>query len=489
MKKILKAGLADQSLDIFIQDSSSSVGAGLTGLVYNSASLVCYYRRGHTGTPTALTLATQTVGGAHSDGGFVELSSSNMPGMYRLDLSDAIVAAGVSTVTLMLKGATNMAPVTIELQLVAADLDDGVRLGLTALPNAAAGANNGLPLGDANGRVDVSEVMGNSQTAGDIVAILLAIATYTDSLESIAALRLATAQAGAAGTITLDASASSVTDFYKGAWIATLSGTGAGQTRLCTAYNGTSKVATIVPNWATNPSSDTIFAVLPNAGSDVQLWRETAPNTLQSGRVDSYVGAVADAVLTAAKFASGAFDAVWSVASRLLTAGTNIVLAKGVGVTGFNDLSAAQVNTEVDNALDTAIPGSPTANSINERIKAIDDKLPAGNIGDAVQADLLLVKAKTDNLPASPAAVGSAMTLTTGERDSVADALLDRANGVETGLTPRQQMRLAAAADAGKTSGMETASAVIRNFGDTKNRISATVDANGNRSVVTTDLT
>ena len=33
----------------------------------------------------------------------------------------------------------------------------------------------------------------------------------------------------------------------------------------------------------------------------------------------------------------------------------------------------AQINTQVDNALDTAVPGSPTANSINERIKTLDD--------------------------------------------------------------------------------------------------------------------
>ena len=42
---------------------------------------------------------------------------------------------------------------------------------------------------------------------------------------------------------------------------------------------------------------------------------------------------------------------VWAVTTRVLTAGTNIVLAKGTGVTGFNDLSAAQVNTEADTAL------------------------------------------------------------------------------------------------------------------------------------------
>ena len=56
---------------------------------------------------------------------------------------------------------------------------------------------------------------------------------------------------------------------------------------------------------------------------------------------------------------------------------TRGTLAKTTDITGFNDLSAAQVNAEVDTALNTAIPGSPTADSINERIKAIDDKLPS----------------------------------------------------------------------------------------------------------------
>lgn len=43
----------------------------------------------------------------------------------------------------------------------------------------------------------------------------------------------------------------------------------------------------------------------------------------------------------------------------------------------LNDVSAAQVNSEVDTALNTAIPGSPTADSINERVAAIDNKLPS----------------------------------------------------------------------------------------------------------------
>lgn len=170
MKKVIKAGATDQTIDIFVQDSSSTTGAGLTGLAYNTASLVCYYRKGATGSATALTLATQTVGGAHSDGGFVEISSANMPGMYRLDLSDTIVDTAGS-VSLMLKGATNMAPLPIELQVgnVPADLMSILGTALTetagliaagfkkffnvatptgtlnSLPDAVPGANNGLP--------------------------------------------------------------------------------------------------------------------------------------------------------------------------------------------------------------------------------------------------------------------------------------------------------------------------------------------------------
>jgi len=76
-------------------------------------------------------------------------------------------------------------------------------------------------------------------------------------------LRRNTAQAGAAGSITLDASASASDDYYLNTHIAILSGTGAGQYRLCTAYNGTSKVASTKPNWVTNPDATSVFAVFP----------------------------------------------------------------------------------------------------------------------------------------------------------------------------------------------------------------------------------
>lgn len=166
MSKEILAGATDQTIDVFIQDSSSTTGAGLTGLAYNTASLVCYYRKGATGSATALTLATQTVGGAHSDGGFVQIDATNMPGLYRLDLSDTMVATA-GLLKIMLKGATNMATCPIEIEVVAANKYDGVRMGLTALPNAAADAAGGLPISDAGG-LDLDNRMPSATSIGNM---------------------------------------------------------------------------------------------------------------------------------------------------------------------------------------------------------------------------------------------------------------------------------------------------------------------------------
>ena len=45
-------------------------------------------------------------------------------------------------------------------------------------------------------------------------------------------------------------------------------------------------------------------------------------------------------------------------------------------------ISLANINAEIDTALNTAIPGGPTANSINQRVLAIDDLTQASGSGD-----------------------------------------------------------------------------------------------------------
>lgn len=81
-------------------------------------------------------------------------------------------------------------------------------------------------------------------------------------------------------------------------------------------------------------------------------------------------------------------------------------------------------------------------------------------------------------------------TLSSAQRNAIADALLDRADAIETGLTPRGAWRLGAASDAGKASGGGTTTFTLRNaVADTKDRIVATVTSVGDRTAVTTDVT
>lgn len=88
------------------------------------------------------------------------------------------------------------------------------------------------------------------------------------------------------------------------------------------------------------------------------------------------------------------------------------------------------------------------------------------------------------------AEVGSAMTLTSAERDAISNALLDLANSIEAGLPVRGALRLIASACAGKSSGFPGATASYRNaVADTKARITATVDADGNRTAIVWDIT
>ena len=70
-----------------------------------------------------------------------------------------------------------------------------------------------------------------------------------------------TAQAGASGTITLAASESATNNIKNGNYIYILSGTGAGQRKRVTAYNGTTKVATMDSNWTTAPDNTSVYVM------------------------------------------------------------------------------------------------------------------------------------------------------------------------------------------------------------------------------------
>lgn len=199
-------------------------------------------------------------------------------------------------------------------------------------------------------------------------------------------------------------------------------------------------------------------------------------------------------------------DKVWGTTARTLTAGTNIVLAKGTGVTGLNDLAAADVRTAVGLAtanLDTQLAALPTDADVNA---ACDTAVVDGALATA--ANLALVKSDTaailadtgtDGVVVAAAsktgyAVGTggivAGSFASGALDAAAlnadavDELWDEQIGDST-ITARQALKVFLAALAGKLTGAATATITIRNTADTVNVIVATVDADGNRSAVT----
>lgn len=115
-KLAIKAGSTSTSVLVWIPDSASTTGGGKTGIAYNAGSFTAYYVRPGS-TAAAITLATQTVTGAWSSGGWVEIDSTHMPGLYRLDVPDAVLATGVRAAVVMLTGAAGMAPTLLEFDL------------------------------------------------------------------------------------------------------------------------------------------------------------------------------------------------------------------------------------------------------------------------------------------------------------------------------------------------------------------------------------
>lgn len=118
------------------------------------------------------------------------------------------------------------------------------------------------------------------------------------------------------------------------------------------------------------------------AGDAMDLVTDAVDSTsVATGAIDA--DAIASDAITAAKiaadaigsseFAQAAADKIWSSATRLLTAGTNIALAKGTGVTGFNDLSASQVNDEVVDVLSTDTHAEPA--SVPAATSSLKDKI------------------------------------------------------------------------------------------------------------------
>lgn len=181
-----------------------------------------------------------------------------------------------------------------------------------------------------------------------------------------------------------------------------ITGTGADPTDLLrhvVAYDFTDAVRlglTALPNAAAEASGGlpTLSAAQASNGTvnaNVHRWLTGTPNALQSGRVDGYLGAVASGVIAAASFAANALDAVWSTATRVLTAATNLTTALATPtnitagtITTVTNVTNAPTSGDLTATMKTSVTtaataATPTAAAVTGAVGSV-----TGNVGGNV---------------------------------------------------------------------------------------------------------
>lgn len=177
--------------------TGASPGQGMTGLTSASTGLSISTIADNEASPTAYTSAGSTIETITTLGTyaaptatkcrFKEVSSSSNPGIYELQIADARFAVSSSKSLLVsITGVSGMADCDVCIPLRSVNPYDGVRGGMSALPNAAAAANGGLPTVDAANGVKVSIGTGTGQinASGGKVPATLASTDVTGNVAS-----------------------------------------------------------------------------------------------------------------------------------------------------------------------------------------------------------------------------------------------------------------------------------------------------------------
>ncbi len=212
MKLSIKTGVTSQSINVFIQNSSSTTGAGLTGFAPAGGSLlsgmICYYS--FTGTSAASVAQALSVpaavNSAFSAGQIVEIDATHMPGWARLDLPNAALAGSSGRcVSLLISGGTNVAPCPIEIELTGWDNQDAVHGGMSSLPNVASGSTGAIPTTGTGANQIQVDGAGNAYAN---LAKILGTAVSTPATNGVLDVNVknigGTVTAGAAGYVGVD---------------------------------------------------------------------------------------------------------------------------------------------------------------------------------------------------------------------------------------------------------------------------------------------
>jgi len=200
------------------------------------------------------------------------------------------------------------------------------------------------------------------------------------------------------------------------------------------------------------------------------FWQALKTQALTDGEVSGTPGASAfDTNLTAT---TGAYDHLL----LLFTSGALAGEARPIDT---------YVSTNGRITLQEDLTAAPS--SSDEFIIVPDHTDPISEIqsGLATSAALAVVDANVDAILSDTGTDG--VVLSSATLQSIATTLLDLSAGVESNRTLRQALLLILSASVGKLSGAATTTVTIRDSNDSVDRITATVDGDGNRTSVSLD--
>jgi len=156
-------GTTGYSVFLKILNSASTVGAGLTGLTNGTLGLTAFYTKtGITSTNISLyALSALTAG--WTSGGFLQVDSVYMKGVYRFDVPDALFTEANESVVSFF-GAANMVETDIGFQLQPVPADIKMYQGTTA----ATGNILGVPYVDIGYAKGITSTVANNNLSVDV---------------------------------------------------------------------------------------------------------------------------------------------------------------------------------------------------------------------------------------------------------------------------------------------------------------------------------
>lgn len=192
-----------------------------------------------------------------------------------------------------------------------------------------------------------------------------------------------------------------------GASVLLSSGTGTGQIKISSGY--------VAPNWGDvgNPTTTVNLS-----GTTVSVVGAITGITFPSNFSDLSISASTGLV----NISQTAADKVWDTTTRILTAGTNIVLAKGTGLTGLNDIAATAIvsggaittssgavssvtlvdtcttNTDMRGTDSAALAATALSTAVWTGTKAGYIDAAISSVGGGTDPDIAVIKAQTDKL-------------------------------------------------------------------------------------------